>query len=192
MDGDTTTRLAYLILLLLSVSGYFIFEARANMGRTARHLLVWGLLFVGVLAAHGLWEDVRRDIAPRQTMISDGVIEVPVGVDGHYHLTLELNRVAVDFIIDTGASEIVLTQADAARVGLDPEGLVYSQFAETANGRVASAPATVASVALGEILDTNVRVSVNAGEMDVSLLGMSYLGRFDSIVIQNNTMVLTR
>lgn len=192
MDGDTTTRLAYLILLLLSVSGYFVFEARANMGRTARQLLVWGVIFVGVLAAYGLWEDVRRDIAPRQTMIAGGVIEVPVGLDGHYHLVLDLNRVPVDFIIDTGASEIVLTKADAARIGLDPEGLQYSQFAQTANGRVASAPAIVASVALGEIQDRNVKVSVNAGEMDVSLLGMSYLGRFDSIVIRENTMVLTR
>jgi aspartyl protease family protein len=87
---------------------------------------------------------------------------------------------------------VVLTQEDAARVGLDPDNLPYIGTAFTANGEVATAPVRLDTVDLGEMRDTRVRASVNSGEMESSLLGMSYLSRFSSIEIRRDLLILSR
>ena len=117
---------------------------------------------------------------------------MPRGFDGHFYLVLKLNGKAVEFVVDTGASEVVLTKEDAARAGLDLDDLVYTGRAFTANGPVRTAPARIAKVDLSGITDTNLRVSVNEGEMDGSLLGMTYLRRFEKIEISGDTLTLTR
>ncbi len=192
MSGDDFGRLGYLVLLLVAVSGWFIAEARVNLGKSARQVVIWGLIFVGFVGAYGLWGDIRDDIAPRQSVISDNVIEAPLGVDGHYHLVLKLNGTPVSFVVDTGASEVVLSRRDAVRVGIDLNTLQFTGIANTANGIVRTAPVRIKSVTLGEITDRNLRASVNAADMDMSLLGMEYLRRFEKIEITDNKLILTR
>jgi aspartyl protease family protein len=117
---------------------------------------------------------------------------VPRGFDGHYRLTLDINGTPVSFIVDTGASQVVLSQGDAARIGLDPAGLFYSRSANTANGVVRTAPILLDQVAIEGIMDRRVPAVVNGGEMDTSLLGMTYLGLYDRIEITNGELVLMR
>lgn len=192
MNTDDYGRLIYLLILGVAIVGWFLAENRASLGKTARLATAWGLIFLGVIAAFGLWSDIRDDVIPSQLTISQNVVEVPRGNDGHYHLTLFLNDTPVDFIVDTGASEVVLSLDDARRIGLNPDDLRFSGTASTANGTVATASARVDNLRLGEIHDNGVRVSVNGGEMDGSLLGMSYLQRFDRIEIVRDKLILTR
>ena len=98
----------------------------------------------------------------------------------------------MDFIVDTGATQVVLSQRDAKRIGLDPDGLRYSGMARTANGTVRTAPVTLDRVGLEGMIDRNVSAVVNEGAMDGSLLGMSYLRRFGRIEIAGNQLVLER
>ena len=192
MESYDIGRFAYLALLLIAVGGWAIAEARGNWGRTFRQLMVWGFIGIGLVAGYGLWGDIRDDIAPRQTMIDSGVIEVPLGTDGHYHLTLTLNGEPVDFVVDTGASDVVLTRTDAERIGLDWDNLAFTGRAQTANGAVSIARANVEEIKLGDIIDRGFRVSVNGSEMEKSLLGMTYLRRFERIEIAGNRLILTR
>jgi aspartyl protease family protein len=154
--------------------------------------MVWGFLFLGVIAGYGLWDDIRQDHNPRQLLVSSGVVEVPQAPDGHFYLTLEVNDTPIQFVVDTGATDIVLSKEDAADVGLNPEDLNFFGRANTANGEVSVAPTTLREVTLGDIRDVDVRASVNGGEMKGSLLGMRYLNRFSSIEIGNGTLRLTR
>ncbi|MGJ8584919.1 MAG: retropepsin-like aspartic protease family protein [Marinosulfonomonas sp.] len=195
MSGDDFGRLAYLVILGVAVLGWFIAEnrtAKGNLGKNARMAMVWGLIFMGIIAVYGLWSDIRDDVMPRQSVVAAGKIEVPRGFDGHYHLIVELNDVPVEFIIDTGASDVVLSRDDAKRIGLNLNDLVFSGTANTANGIVRTADARVRTIRLGDISDKNVPVSVNGGEMEGSLLGMSYLQRFERIEITGDTLTLTR
>jgi len=57
---------------------------------------------------------------------------------------------------------------------------------------VLTAPVRLDRVEVGQIRDQNLRAVVNGGEMDRSLLGMTYLGLFSSIEISGGTLVLTR
>lgn len=193
MDSSEIPRIAYLVLLLVAVGGWFIAENRTSLGKTLRMALAWGLIFLGAVAAVGMWGDIRGDLVPRQSLVSDaGRVEVPRAFDGHYYLTLRVNDQPVRFVVDTGATDIVLTKDDAARVGINEHDLIFSGRAMTANGEVRTALAMVPEIALGPIVDRDVRVTVNQGEMPGSLLGMSYLQRFDSLAISDGLLVLQR
>lgn len=193
MTGDDIARFAYLALLLTAVGGYFVAESRANLGQNLRYALIWALIFVGVLAGVGLWSDIRDDIAPRQGVIQDtGEIVLPRAFDGHFYATLKMNGQPIDFIVDTGASNIVLTKEDAARVGVELNALRFYGRAMSANGEVRTAPARIAKVELLGVQDFGVQVWVNEGEMPRSLLGNDYLQRFKKIEISRNQLILTR
>ncbi len=191
MDSADFPRLVYLVILLTAVVGWVLAENRQSLGKTTRSLLVWGLIFIGIMAGYGLWGDIRNDIAPRQTVLEDGGgVAVPRGEDGHFHLVLEVNGVPVEFLVDTGATDIVLTLEDAERVGLDPDDLAFLGRARTANGVVETAFATVDTISLGPVRFDRVGVAVNGGEMDGSLLGMAFLNRFSRLEISDNRLVL--
>lgn len=186
MDAGQIIALGFLILLGFSFLGSIL-----NHGGL-RNALIWGLILLGFIGVANNWDTISRDFGPTQAAFIDGRIEVGKGPDNHFRLTLRINNVPIEFLVDTGASQVVLTQADAARAGLDPDNLAYIGTAFTANGEVATAPVRLDRVELGDIVDTRVRASVNSGEMETSLLGMSYLSRFESIEIRQNLLILNR
>ena len=192
MDGDQIANLAFLGLLGAAIAGSYIVSNRGQMGKMAQQAMIWGLIFVGVIAAFGMWGDIQSTVSPRQSYVGADEVVVPLDSDGHYHMTLEINDVPIEFIVDTGASQVVLSQQDAERAGIDLDALRYIGSAQTANGTVETAPVTLSTVELGGILDANVRAVVNGGDMNGSLLGMSYLNGFRSIEIRNGELVLKR
>ncbi len=193
MDGDTLGRLTYLLLLGVFVGSYFFVSGRANWGQTARHAALWAFIFLGVIVAYGLWDDVKREVMPQQSVFSgDGRVEVPVSPDGHYYLTLDINGSPTTFVVDTGASDMVLTRDDARAAGIDPDSLAYMGRANTANGQVRTALVRLDEVSLGGITDRGVTALVNDGEMMGSLLGMRYLERFASVSFSRGEMILQR
>lgn len=192
MSGDELARFIYLGMLGLAVGGWYVTQNRVSLGKNAQFAAIWGLIFVGVIAAVGLWEDVRRDTLMRQYVSNDGTIEIPRADDGHFYARLYLDGVPVEFTIDTGASQVVLTREDARRVGLDPDNLAYLGQAFTANGPVRTASARVDTFTFEGLVDQRVEVWVNDGAMPGSLLGMSYLNRFSKIEIAGGMMRLLR
>ncbi|MEM6479885.1 MAG: retroviral-like aspartic protease family protein, partial [Pseudomonadota bacterium] len=59
-------------------------------------------------------------------------------------------------------------------------------------GPVDIARVTLERVELGAFRDERVRASVNSGQMTTSLLGMSYLNRFETLQIQDGRLTLIR
>ncbi len=192
MTTDQIMQLSYLVLLAAAIGGSMIVAGRNNLGKMAQQAAIWALIFVGVIGAYGLWGDISQTVNPRQTALSDGSIAMPRGQGGHYFVDIAVNDTPVRFVVDTGATHVVLSERDARRVGIDLESLTYSGLAATANGMVRTAPVTLERMTLGGITDGPVQAVVNGGEMEESLLGMSYLGLYDRIEISNDTMVLTR
>ncbi len=194
MDSDQIMRLIYLGVWGTVLISYFLIARTQNIGQSLRHLILWGLIIVGVAAGYGLWQEFTRDNSI--TVAGDGSVVLWAGRNGHFHIELGVNGTPVDFIIDTGASDLVLSQADAARVGIDPQSLAYLGRARTANGTVGIARVTLDEVVLAhgdlEIRDQNVSAFVNEGELDISLLGMGYLRRYARIAIEGDRLILER
>ncbi|WP_424978377.1 retropepsin-like aspartic protease family protein [Leisingera sp. S232] len=183
----------YLIVLLIAVGSWVFVQNRQSLGRTLQMFAVWGFIFLGVIASYGLWDDIRQTVRPQQSVSVDaGRVEVPRSPDGHYYLTLSVNGAPVEFLVDTGATQIVLNEKDARRAGIDTENLAYLGRAMTANGEVRTASVRVDDISLGGISDSNLRVWVNEGQLDKSLLGMGYLQRWSSIEIRSGALMLTR
>lgn len=191
MNEDQIMQAVYLGLLGAAIGGSYLFANKNNLSKVAQQAAIWGLIFVGTIAAVGLWSDVSRDVSGRQAVVGDDIV-VPRSPDGHYYMTLDVNGVPVDFVVDTGASQMVLTQLDARRVGINPAELNYLGIASTANGDVRTASVTLDEVRLGPIVDQNVRAVVNEGEMFGSLLGMTYLGLYDTLRISDGELILSR
>jgi len=193
MTADDMMQLVYLSIWGAVLVGYLLVARATNLGTTLRHAVLWGLIFVGVAAAYGLWENLN-DRSP--SVSGDGEIVLRAGNDRHFRLELQVNGSPVTFILDTGASDIVLSQEDAARAGFDPESLPYLGQARTANGIVGLARVELNEVVLAEggleFRDTNVPAFVNEGALDVSLLGMGYLSRYARISIEGNRLFLQR
>ena len=193
MSSDQIAQLIYLGLLVTVIAGYFFMQNRLKHGKTLQMAGIWVLIFIGAIAGVGLWQDIRSTVLPQQAAFVDsGEVVVPRARDGHYYLNININGEPIDFVVDTGATDIVLTRADATRIGLRPEDLNFLGQAMTANGIVQTAMVRLDEMELGPFTDRAVRASVNGGEMSQSLLGMSYLQRFASIQIADNQLVLTR
>jgi aspartyl protease family protein len=193
MSTDDVMQLVYLSIWGVVLIGYFLTARATNLGTTLRHAVLWGLIFVGVAAAYGLWQNMTDR---RATVTGDGEIVLRAGSDRHFKLELRVNGSPVEFILDTGASDIVLSQDDAARVGFDPASLPYLGQARTANGTVGLARVELTEVVLAEggleFRDTNVPAFVNEGALDISLLGMGYLSRYARISIEGDRLILQR
>ena len=129
MGGDDTMQLVYYGLLLLVIGGAMLFELAGRGGQVLRQLLLWVVIFAGATLAADWY---LHGTAPQQQVLDGGRIEIPLGRDGHFHLTAEVNGQPVRFMVDTGASSIALGPEDARRIGLDLDDLAY---VGTATGR---------------------------------------------------------
>lgn len=196
LSGDDIATLGYLGALgALLLSGYLV-RTQLSLSQVAQQASIWVFIFLAAIAAAGLWSNISDDVTLRQS-VETGADGTPLVVsrrqgDGHYYLTLSINETPVEFIVDTGASQIVLNQEDATRIGLQPDTLTYLGRAQTANGEVRTAPVTLETVALGPFVDRNVRAVVNQGDLFDSLLGMSYLETFGRIEISGGVLSLRR
>lgn len=194
MPDIETGRLIYLIVLMAMVAGWFFMQSRQGWNKTLQQVAVWAMIFTGVAAGYGLWEDINRqgDIPRQAYEASTGSVTLPRARDGHYYLTATINGTPLRFVVDTGATDMVLTRADAEAAGLSPDNLNYLGRASTANGEVRTAYVRLDEVELGGVRDTDVPAVVNEGEMRQSLLGMGYLQRWGRIEIANGELILTR
>lgn len=118
-----------------------------------------------------------------------GAVTLARAADGHFYAEARVNGTPVRFLVDTGASGLVLTRQDARRAGIGAGD--HSDRAIGAGGEVRLMPVVLNQVAMGPIVATGVEAYVaEEGSLPVSLLGQSYLSRIGSVSISGDEMVL--
>jgi aspartyl protease family protein len=120
----------------------------------------------------------------------DGSASIAKSGDGHFWADAQVDGHPVHFLIDTGATAVALTAADARNLGIDPDNLTYSYTVMTANGpgRAAHVKLGVVSVGNAQVADVDAFV-IDKG-LQTSLLGMTYLGRLSKFEASQDAMVL--
>lgn len=184
--------------VLALVSSSLLFVRHFNVKQTVRNIALWlGVAAVLMLAFSyqdeltSIGQRLRADLipgTPRQT--AAGEMEISASEGGGFHANGTVNGTPVRFLVDTGASSIVLSPQDARRLGIDLDNLVFNRAYETANGIGYGASTTVDELTLGHIRLTNVPVSINQAPMRSSLLGMTFLSRMKSFNISGRKLVL--
>jgi clan AA aspartic protease (TIGR02281 family) len=109
---------------------------------------------------------------------------------GHVALTALVNGAPVRFLVDTGASRVTLTLDDARAAGISGSELVYSQRSQTANGLAREAPITLREIRIEQLSIDNVAAAVNEN-LNVSLLGMSFLKRLKSFEMREGALTIS-
>lgn len=121
---------------------------------------------------------------------SGAVAEAPKAADGHFWADGVIDGHPIRLMVDTGASLVALTAADAARLGVAPTPEAYVQRVRTASGETRAAPVRLANVAIGAVMLEDVEALVVADGLPHSLLGMSYLGRLTAFEARQDALIL--
>ncbi len=104
-------------------------------------------------------------------------IVLQAGTGGHFLTAGMINGHAVNFMLDTGATTVALSAADATRIGLDfSKGQVG--MVGTANGNVPVYRVHLDSVRVGDVEIHDVEANVTQQSMPFALLGNSFLNHF--------------
>lgn len=122
---------------------------------------------------------------------SASVVSIPKDArSGQYHTTGRVNSGYVEFLVDTGASMVALTLNDARKAGVDINRLQYNVPVSTAGGTNYAAAVTLDRVALGGITLRNVEALVLKDGLEISLLGMTWLGQLQEVKATPSALLL--
>jgi aspartyl protease family protein len=165
----------------------------------ARQVAIWvgivGVLVLGLTYRDellGVGQRVRGEFSSSYPVETAGrELVVSQDADGGFYLMGQVNDQPVRFLVDTGASDTVLSPADARRIGVETAGLAFDHPSETANGVGYAAPFTADSLAVGTIRFEAMPMLVNQAPMSSSLLGMTFLKRLESFRISGRKLYLT-
>lgn len=118
--------------------------------------------------------------------------EVRIAADrsGHFFVRGQVDGAPVVFLVDTGATEVTLSDADARRVGLRPLPSEFTREVRTAQGTTRTAPITLRELEVGPIRMRAVSAQVSASGLGISLLGMSFLSRLEGYSVRDGVLHL--
>lgn len=146
--------------------------------KVGRGMLMLAWIFgLGLLTLlFGVWEEKQYNpnARPEGTVQGDErQVTLQRNRSGHYVATGSINGEEAVFLLDTGATDVVISHELAQQAGLKAGA---TQYAQTANGRIQVRATKVEQLTLGPISLRNVRASINpAMNGEIVLLGMSAL-----------------
>lgn len=109
---------------------------------------------------------------------------------GHYWVEALLNGEPVSFIVDTGASDVILAPDDARRLGFRFQNLRFDRRYGTANGEIMGAAVRLREVRIGQQSVYDLDAVVVDAPLRVSLLGVDFLRRLDGYEVRDGRLVL--
>jgi aspartyl protease family protein len=190
LNQNEITNLVYLTLWLVLIGGG-VTASRSGLGpHWLRNAALWLVIILGIMGAYSMRDQFSAMLNPSAPRLVGEAIEVRRAEDGHFWADVDINGARLRMMIDTGASGIALTPADARLVGLDPAALRYTTPVSTAQGQTVAAPIMLDSVRLGAIEFERMPAAVMREDTDASLLGMSFLNRLDGYEVRSDSLLL--
>ncbi|PIR39900.1 MAG: hypothetical protein COV35_00330 [Alphaproteobacteria bacterium CG11_big_fil_rev_8_21_14_0_20_39_49] len=198
MSEDQSAQLIHSLLLLVLLTSGLIFHFRNRLGTAVKYAGIWISVILAMVLLYSYKHDfsdfkerLLSSLSP-STVINndDGSISVKASQDGHFYINTEINGQSVRFMVDTGASDIVINKRTAEKIGIDLNSLQYINTYYTANGKVRGAPVRLENIKVGNYTINDIRASVNEADMNKSLLGMSFLNKLNGYEVKNDTLTL--
>ena len=188
------------------------------IGWALRHVMIWGGVAVAVLIAIGYGGDgfglgegkggtvaapagrstsksamrfgAKSPVKSAANSAASRSMAIAAGQGGHFLVDAKVDGVVVRFVVDTGATRVVLTPEDAKRIGLHVRDRHFTLKARTAGGIVRAAPVTLRELRIDHLTMRDVEASVNEQPIGISLLGMTFLSRLDGYRVEGDKLIL--
>ena len=204
-DARDLAQLGTLLLVLLFV-GTALLGRRLGTGEIVRSLIGWSLLALVVAGAYAYRGEIAGvggrilaafapgvPIAGRLVGEADATSVVVMRArGGQFAVRAHVDDVPLTMLIDTGASFVTLTMADAAGAGIDIRALAFTVPIRTANGLIRAAPVTIKRLVVGTIQRGSIAALVAPPDsLTESLLGMSFLETLGGYAVSGDRLVLT-
>ncbi|MEM8702432.1 MAG: TIGR02281 family clan AA aspartic protease [Pseudomonadota bacterium] len=195
---DSGPRIVALSALAFVFLASFIF-GQPKIREIVQGTLFWGglcaLLVVGYTYRTDLVQAGYRvlgALAPGLAVTQpDGSILIVRDATGHFVLDGRVNGTRTHFLLDTGASAVVLTYDDARRAGFDPDTLSFTVPVSTANGRAMVAPILIETLTVGDHSLRNIRGFVaRDGALSGNLFGLTALDKLRSWRIEGDRLIM--
>jgi aspartyl protease family protein len=170
-----------------------------------RHVLIFAaaVLILGAYAARFADREITQAPPPRAAAVQPVTQAAPESTgygrrttldsdrQGHFRVEARVDGHLLDFMVDTGASLVILRESSAAEVGIRPMPADYTATVSTANGKIKAARAKLDRIELGEITVFGVPTLVLPDNvLSQNLLGVSFLSKLKRYEYANGRMVL--
>jgi aspartyl protease family protein len=134
---------------------------------------------------------VQPTYEPREPVSSGRSLMLEADRQGHFQVEARVEGRFIDFVVDTGASLVVLRESSAALAGIFIQPRDYTAVAVTANGKIKAAPAKIDRIEVGGITVYDVPAMVLPDDaLAKNLLGVSFLSRLKRYEYANGRLVL--
>lgn len=180
-------------LLLIFEINFMSSNLPDNKRKMAGIMLLAMWLIIFTMLAWFFSEVLDRQNNPNQSIttnkVSDQVLEVVLQRNrfGHYVTDGMVNNIPVVFMLDTGATGVVIPEHMSSILGIE-RGIAVT--VQTANGNLRAYNAKLDRVAIGGIVLQDIKALLNPSEeSNVILLGMSFL-KYIEFTQRGNTLTL--
>ncbi|MBF0588602.1 MAG: TIGR02281 family clan AA aspartic protease [Magnetococcales bacterium] len=189
-------RLGYALWPILILSMLLATPRDSSVWRQIKQFGVWVVVFALLIGLYSYRNELgsvkNRFVAA--IMPQSGFEEQPGTMsfyrssDGHFHIEAKVNGHPVRFLVDTGATDVVIAPHLARALGFDAARLVFSKTYHTANGKGRGAPVRLDSFEVGDLRLEGLPASINGASMNESLLGMRFFNRLYGFQVQGDIL----
>ncbi len=191
--GDAKMHLLYSTIILSVVA---LSLRKIPITQTIKYAGSWIAVFLVIIIGYSYKDSILNtriagELLPNRARVyGDGSVAIRASRGGHFYIEAKVNGVAINFMIDTGASDVVLNKEDAQRIGINTDTLSYNRTYQTANGATGGAGIKLNRLQIGDFILDDFPASVNQGELGNSLLGMSAIKQLGGFKIDGDEMVI--
>lgn len=201
LDSDQFAGLVFYGLLLTLIASGFI-AGRQRLGTMARQAMIWLAIIVACIAGYeyrfelqNAASRVTAGIIPGAAITSadenGGTIVQITKNNRHFETDGTINGKNARFVVDTGASTVVLTFNTAQSIGLNPQSLEFNIPVSTANGVTSAASVRLETLSVGGISRQNVAALVaERNQLFENLLGMNFLDTLSGFDVRRERLIL--
>lgn len=199
LNSGDWSQLIYLLILLVVISLSFFSGRAMPIPKILKYLGIWSIVALVIISLYSYryeFSDFKTrilgELSPTTAQTnSSGQLIINIARDGHFYLNIIVNHTPMRFMIDTGASDIIIGMPEAKKLGIKTDELAFAKSYQTANGKSFGANITLKKMTIGDVDFYDISASVNSSNMGTPLLGMSFLRKLRKYEFSRDQLILT-